>query len=78
DDEGTTNDVPEDDEGTTNGVPAYEVHAENFERVAAGERFAAVDGDALVAERPFYPVLLSADGYADIFGYMARRAGTLP
>jgi succinylglutamate desuccinylase len=51
----------------------YEVFVENFERVAEGERFAAADGNALVADAPFYPVLLSADGYQNVFGY----AGTL-
>lgn len=47
----------------------YEVFVENFERVAEGERFAAADGDPLIAESPFYPVLLSANGYRNVFGY---------
>ncbi|PSP33750.1 succinylglutamate desuccinylase [Halobacteriales archaeon QH_10_67_22] len=55
----------------------YEVYAENFEQVAAGERFAAADGEAVVADEPFHPVLLSAYGYEDVFGYTARRTGTL-
>ena len=55
----------------------YEVFVANFERVAAGERFAAADGEELVAEEPFYPVLLSAYGYRSVFGYVADRVGTL-
>lgn len=56
---------------------AYEVFAENFSRVDAGEPFAAADGTELQAEEPFYPVLLSAYGYRDIFGYVGEKAGTL-
>lgn len=55
----------------------YEVYAENFEAVAAGEAFAATDGEPLVAEEDFYPVLLSSEGYDDVFGYTAERVGTL-
>ena len=47
----------------------YEVFVENFERVAEGSRFAAADGEGLVAEHPFYPILLSAYGYRNVFGY---------
>ncbi|ESP87152.1 succinylglutamate desuccinylase/aspartoacylase domain-containing protein [Candidatus Halobonum tyrrellensis] len=55
----------------------YEVFARNFERVEAGERFASADGETLTAEEPFYPVLMSAYGYADLFGYAAEKVGTL-
>ena len=55
----------------------YEVFVANFERVAEGERFAAADGEDLVADKPFYPVLLSAYGYLSVFGYAADRVGTL-
>ncbi|MFB6280991.1 MAG: succinylglutamate desuccinylase/aspartoacylase family protein [Haloferacaceae archaeon] len=55
----------------------YEVLVENFVRVDAGEPFAVADGDRLVAEDPFVPVLLSARGYDDIFGYAGDRVGTL-
>jgi len=55
----------------------YEVFAENFEEVVAGERFAAADGEAVVADRDFHPVLMSAYGYEDVFGYTAERIGTL-
>ncbi|VTT86618.1 succinylglutamate desuccinylase homolog [Halorubrum sp. DM2] len=55
----------------------YEVFAHNFERVESGERFAAADGEPLLADEPFYPVLLSPNGYRDQFGYVADRVGTL-
>ena len=55
----------------------YEVFARNFERVEAGDRFAAADGEPLRAAEPFYPVLLSPYGYRDQFGYVADRVGTL-
>ena len=56
---------------------SYEVFARNFERVESGERFAAADGEPLLADEPFYPVLLSPNGYRDQFGYVADRVGTL-
>lgn len=55
----------------------YEVFVTNFERVAAGTAFAAADGAELVAEEPFYPVLMSTYGYQDVFGYAASKVGTL-
>jgi predicted deacylase len=55
----------------------YEVFAHNFERVEAGERFATADGEPVRAEADFYPVLLSAEGYRDQFGYVAERVGVL-
>jgi hypothetical protein len=55
----------------------YEVFAENFSAVAAGEAYAAADGEPLVASEPFYPVLLSADGYEAQFGYAADRVGVV-
>ena len=56
---------------------AYEVFAHNFERVEAGERFATADGETLTADEAFYPVLMSAYGYTDLFGYAAEKAGVL-
>ncbi len=53
----------------------YEVHADNFQRVEPGETYATADGRSLVADEPFYPVLFSAEGYEDIFGYVAERVG---
>ena len=55
----------------------YEVFVDNFEEVPAGEAYAAVDGAPVVADEPFYPVLLSAAGYESTFGYTAERVGTL-
>lgn len=55
----------------------YEVRAHNFQRVDAGEVFATADGEAFTAERRFYPVLMSAYGYTDVFGFAAERLGTL-
>lgn len=51
----------------------YEVFAENFARVETGEVFATADDRKLRAEDPFYPVLFSAHGYRDIFGYTGQR-----
>ncbi|MFB6152176.1 MAG: succinylglutamate desuccinylase/aspartoacylase family protein [Haloarculaceae archaeon] len=55
----------------------YEVFVENFEEVDAGEAFAAADEEPVVAEEAFHPVLMSAYGYEDVFGYTAERVGTL-
>ncbi len=55
----------------------YEVFVENFERVAEGTHFAAADDEALVAEYPFYPILLSAYGYQNVFGYAGSLIGRL-
>jgi len=55
----------------------YEVFAHNFERVDVDSRFATADGEPLHADEPFYPVLLSAYGYRDQFGYAAERVGTV-
>jgi len=35
----------------------------------------ADDGDPLHAESDFYPVLLSAEGYENIFGYVSEPVG---
>ena len=55
----------------------YEVFVTNFEEVAAGERFAAADGEPLYADSPFYPILLSPYGYEDVFGYAGEHVGLL-
>jgi len=56
----------------------YEVFASNFERVEAGESFATAGDDPLEAAEPFYPVLMSAYGYDELFGFAANYCGTLP
>jgi len=55
----------------------YAVFAANFERVSSGEAFAAVDGEKLVADEPFYPVLMSPYGYENEFGYAGELTGKL-
>ncbi|GGN89946.1 succinylglutamate desuccinylase/aspartoacylase domain-containing protein [Haloarcula pellucida] len=55
----------------------YEVYARNFEELAAGEPIAAADGDQVLADEPFHPILLSAEGYEDVFGYTADHVGVL-
>jgi len=55
----------------------YEVFVENFQEVAAGETYAAADGEPLVADEPFWPVLLSPYGYTHQFGYRGEPAGVL-
>jgi photosystem II stability/assembly factor-like uncharacterized protein len=42
-----------------------------------GERFASAGGEAVVAEEDFHPILMSAYGYEDVFGYTAERVGTM-
>jgi Succinylglutamate desuccinylase len=56
---------------------SYEVLAHNFERVAPQETFAVADGTEFTADEEFYPVLMSAHGYTDVFGYAAERIGSL-
>jgi len=55
----------------------YRVFAANFERVNAGEVFAATDEEELVADEPFYPILMSPYGYEDVFGYAGELCGRL-
>ncbi|WP_255169805.1 succinylglutamate desuccinylase/aspartoacylase domain-containing protein [Natrononativus amylolyticus] len=55
----------------------YEVFVENFQRVEAGDAFAATDGEPQVAAEPFYPVLMSPYGYSDVFGYTAEKLEVL-
>ncbi len=56
---------------------AYEVFVENFVKVESGETFAAADGEPLVADEPFYPILLSPYGYADQFGFAGKHVGSV-
>ena len=53
----------------------YELHVENFERVPAGTAYASVDGEDLIADEAFRPILMSERGFPDIFGYKGRRIG---
>ncbi|MBV0924666.1 succinylglutamate desuccinylase/aspartoacylase family protein [Halomicroarcula limicola] len=53
----------------------YDLHVENFERVDEGDVWATVDGEELIAEEAFIPILMSECGYDDIFGYKGHVAG---
>jgi predicted deacylase len=66
-------DTVEKDSGRT-----YEFHGENFERVPAGQTYASTSaGQSLRAERDFWPVLMSADGHAELLGYKAELTGEI-
>jgi hypothetical protein len=54
---------------------SYELLVDNFEFVQAGEAFARADGETLQAAEPFYPILMSAGGYADVFGFEGYKLG---
>lgn len=56
--------------------PDYEFEGENFSLVERGERFASGER-TLRARDPFYPVLMSSDGYDEKLGYRAKRRGRL-
>lgn len=53
----------------------YELHVENFEYVPDGTVYARVDERGLVADEPFYPILMSECGYREIFGYRGDLLG---
>ncbi|WP_227374916.1 succinylglutamate desuccinylase/aspartoacylase domain-containing protein [Haladaptatus halobius] len=55
----------------------YEFVGENFVRVEEGAVFARTVGEELRADRPFYPVLMSTDGYDEMVGFRAERVGKL-
>jgi predicted deacylase len=53
----------------------YETLVDNFERVDPGQAFARADGREILSTEsgPFWPVVFSADGYDDIFGFKSER-----
>ncbi|QLG48123.1 succinylglutamate desuccinylase/aspartoacylase domain-containing protein [Natrinema halophilum] len=55
----------------------YEVFVDNFTEVEPGAPFAAADGEKQIAEESFYPVLMSSNGYQDVFGYSAEKIDVL-
>lgn len=55
-----------------------ELLVENFERVETGTAYAKTDGETLVADESFVPVLISETGYDDIFGYRGRKVAKSP
>lgn len=51
----------------------YEFFGANFQKVEEGEKYAELNGEDIVAERDFYPVLMSTSGYSDMLGFKAER-----
>lgn len=64
--------------------------ATNFKRVSSGERFARVQqrnspdaiacstpGQAIIAEKAFYPVMMATDGYDEMLGFQSKHIGSL-
>lgn len=51
----------------------YRNLADNFERVEEGEVYAEADGEPVVADTAFYPMLMSEDGYEDVLGYRGEK-----
>lgn len=51
----------------------YEFLAENFEKVEEGEKYAENDEGELRAQKAFYPILMSSDGYDEILGFRGRN-----
>jgi predicted deacylase len=57
--------------GTVEGD--WRFKAENFKLVKEGEVYAEKDGKQLRADRDFYPVLMSTNGYSGMLGYKAEK-----
>lgn len=55
----------------------YQLQVENFQQVNDGEVYAVAGEETIVADHAFYPVLMSADGYERIIGYVAERIGAI-
>ncbi len=51
----------------------WEFLKENFRKVEKGEVYARRDDEELVAERDFYPVLMSTEGYDGMLGHKASK-----
>jgi succinylglutamate desuccinylase len=54
---------------------SYDLLVENFQQVEPGTTYARGDDRKLVAERAFYPILMSETGYEDRFGHMGEKVG---
>ncbi|WP_228434328.1 succinylglutamate desuccinylase/aspartoacylase domain-containing protein [Natrarchaeobaculum aegyptiacum] len=52
---------------------SHEIFTENFAYVPAGAAYASVDGQKLIADDPFHPILMSENGYSDIFGFRGTK-----
>lgn len=53
----------------------YKFLAENFVRVEEGEKYAENKEEELRANKAFYPILMSTDGYDEILGFRGRKLG---
>lgn len=51
----------------------YHFLRENFEHIKEGEVYATRDDEELVAERDFWPILMSDHGHQELFGYRGTR-----
>ena len=51
----------------------YEFFGANFQKVEEGEKYAERNGEDVIAEHEFYPVLMSTSGYSDMLGFKAER-----
>ena len=51
----------------------WEFLADNFQKVKKGEVYARRDGEELVAEEDFYPILMSTNGYDGMLGHKASK-----
>jgi hypothetical protein len=51
----------------------YEFFGSNFQKIEDGQKYAERDGEDVIAEQDFYPVLMSTDGYKDMLGFKAEK-----
>lgn len=51
----------------------YEFLGSNFQKVNEGEKYAEINGEDIRADRDFYPVLMSTDGYEEMLGFKAEK-----
>jgi len=54
----------------------YELLVDNFEEVREGETYARLNGEPVVAECDFYPILMSEDGYVEVLGYRGTKVAS--
>ena len=54
----------------------YELLVENFVEVSEGDTYARSDDEPVVAERDFYPILMSEDGYVEVLGYRGSKVAS--
>lgn len=51
----------------------YEFFGQNFQKVEKGEKYAEQNGEDVIADRDFHPVLMSTDGYENMLGFKAEK-----